>query len=245
MNAALRAAQGEIIAITDDDAAPRSDWLARLEAHFRTDLKVVGVGGRDWVYHGERLEDGVQRLVGKVQWFGRVIGNHHLGVGGPREVDILKGVNCAYRRDVIQRVGFDEQLLGTGAQVYWELSLGLHLRRAGWKLVYDPAVAVEHYPAPRFDEDQRHSFSAVAFSRMVHNETLVLLRYLSPVRRFVFAFYALTVGSRAAPGLLQWLRLLPREGRLAGAKLRAALRGRFEGWKTWRQHEAKASERAH
>lgn len=33
-----------------------------------------------------------------VQWFGRVIGNHHLGTGGVREVDILKGVNMSFRQ---------------------------------------------------------------------------------------------------------------------------------------------------
>jgi cellulose synthase/poly-beta-1,6-N-acetylglucosamine synthase-like glycosyltransferase len=238
LNAGLRGATGDIVAITDDDAAPRPDWLARIEAYFAADGHVGGVGGRDWVHYGDRVENGARRIVGKVQWFGRTIGNHHLGVGRPREVDVLKGVNCAYRRTAIWHVGFDERLLGTGAQLYWELSLGLQLRRAGWKLVYDPEVAVDHYPAPRFDEDQRRSFRATTFGDMVHNETLVLLEHLSPMRRFVFGFWALFVGTRSAPGLLQWLRLSLYEGRLASTKLRAALRGRADGLKTWRRYDA-------
>ncbi len=92
MNAALSVARGDIIAITDDDAAPHPDCLARIEAHFQADSKLGGVGGRDWLYHGERLEGGARKTVGKVQWFGRVVGNHHLGIGGPKEVDVLKGV---------------------------------------------------------------------------------------------------------------------------------------------------------
>jgi glycosyltransferase involved in cell wall biosynthesis len=237
LNAGLRGTTGDIVAITDDDASPRPDWLARIEAYFAADGGVGGVGGRDWVHHGDQVENGACRVVGKVQWFGRAIGNHHLGVGRPREVDVLKGVNCAYRRSAIWHVGFDERLLGTGAQVYWELSLGLRLRRAGWKLVYDPEVAVEHYPAPRFDEDQRRSFSTTTFSDMVHNETLVLLEHLSPMRRIVFGFWALLVGTRDAPGLIQWLRLSLCEGRSASTKLRAALAGRADGWKTWRHHD--------
>lgn len=238
LNAGLRGANSDIVAITDDDAAPRPDWLARIEAYFVADGHVGGVGGRDWVHHGDRVENGARRVVGKVQWFGRTIGNHHLGVGRPREVHALKGVNCAYRRTAIWHVGFDERLLGTGAQVYWELSLGLQLRRAGWKLVYDPEVAVDHYPAPRFDEDQRRSFRATAFGDMVHNETLVLLEHLPPMRRFVFGVWALFVGTRSAPGLVQWLRLSLCEGRLASTKLQAALRGRADGWKTWRRNDA-------
>jgi len=175
-------------------------------------------------------------MVGKVQWFGRVVGNHHLGVGEPRYVDVLKGVNCAYRRAAILPVGFDERLLGAGAQVHNDLSLSLRLRRAGWKLVYDPEVAVDHYPAPRFDEDQRRSFNATTFGDMVHNETLVLLEHLPPMRRFVFGFWALFVGTRSAPGLVQWLRLSLCEGRLASTKLQAALKGRADGLRTWRRH---------
>ena len=236
VSAGLNAAREDIIAITDDDAAPHPDWLARVEAHFQADPKVGGVGGRDWVHDGKRVEDGIRRVVGKVQWFGRLIGNHHLGGGGPREVDVLKGANCAYRRAAIWRVGFDKRLLGTGAQVYWELSLGLQLRRAGWKLVYDPAVAVDHYVAPRFDEDQRYRFNAKACTNEAHNETLVLLEHLTPIRRLLFIVWAVLVGTRTAPGLVWWLRLLLRDDRLARAKLQAALGGRVEGWKTWRLH---------
>jgi cellulose synthase/poly-beta-1,6-N-acetylglucosamine synthase-like glycosyltransferase len=238
LNAGLEVFEGGILAITDDDAAPHPDWLARIEAHFGSTPEVGGVGGRDRVYHGRQLEDGSRNVVGKVQWFGRVIGNHHLGVGEPRYVDVLKGANCAYRRDAIRHVGFDERLLGTGAQVHNDLSVSLRLRREGWRLIYDPAVAVDHYPATRFDEDQRQSFSAEATFNEVHNETLLLLEHLPSVRRLVFILWAVIVGTRAAPGLVQWLRFLPREGRLSGERLQTALKGRAEGWKTWRRCNA-------
>jgi glycosyltransferase involved in cell wall biosynthesis len=200
MDAGLAQAQGDIVAITDDDAVPRPDWLARIEAHFLANPRVAGVGGRDWLHANGRVEDGTRQVVGQVRWFGRVIGNHHLGSGGPREVDVLKGVNCAYRRALIRRVGLDQHLRGAGAQVYWELGLGIRLRRAGWTLVYDPAVAVDHYPAARFDEDQRGRQSLRAFWNEAYNQMYVMLDCLPPGRKALALTYGLAVGSRHAPG---------------------------------------------
>jgi glycosyltransferase involved in cell wall biosynthesis len=233
MNAGLDVAQGDIIAFTDDDAAPHSNWLAHIEAHFLADDRIGGVGGRDWVYHGKHLEDGVCPVVGQVHWFGRVIGNHHKGVGAPREVDVLKGVNMSFRRQAIQGLHFDRRMLGTGAQVHFEVAFCLSLRRAGWKLIYDPQVGVNHYPAQRFDEDQRHQFNSIAVVNAVHNETLALLEHLSPMQRLAFLFWSALIGTRDAMGLIQWLRFLPSDGWLAGRKLLASWRGRWQGWQTW------------
>lgn len=92
LNAGLDAAQAEIIAITDDDAAPRPQWLSRIENHFLSDDRIGGVGGRDWKYIGDRIVKDNREVVGRVQWYGRTIGNHNLGMGQPREVEFLKGL---------------------------------------------------------------------------------------------------------------------------------------------------------
>jgi cellulose synthase/poly-beta-1,6-N-acetylglucosamine synthase-like glycosyltransferase len=240
MNAGLDAACGNIIAFTDDDAAPHTDWLERIEAHFLSDSNIGGVGGRDWVYHGTQLEEGERKVVGQVLWFGRVIGEHHLGVGEAREVDVLKGVNMSFRRSAIKEMRFDERMRGTGAQVHFELAFCLPLRRAGWKPIYDPRVAVNHYPAKRFDEDRRNEFNDMAMMNQVHNETLVLLENLPSVRRAVFLVWALLVGTQDALGFVQCLRFLPSQGSLAGQKWFASLRGRWQGWLSWRHCNRKA-----
>lgn len=235
MNQALAAARTDIIAFTDDDAAPHADWLERIEAHFLADDRLAGIGGRDWIYHGgTELENGSRPIVGKVQWFGRVIGWHHLGVGEPREVDVLKGVNMSYRRTAIAGMKFDERMRGGGAQVNFELAFSLALKRAGWKLIYDPLVAVDHYCAQRFDEDRRNNFSDIILIDAVHNETLILLEHFPWLRRAVFTVWAILVGTRTAPGVLQWLRFLPSQGTLSSQRLWASLRGRWQGWLTWR-----------
>lgn len=231
LNAGLAAVEGDIVSITDDDAAPHPDWLERITAHFICDRCIGGLGGRDWIHHGSKLEDESRLVVGQLQWFGRVIGNHHLGVGEPREVDILKGVNMSFRTQAIGQLRFDERMRGTGAQVHFEMAFTLTLKRAGWKIIYDPNVAVDHYPAQRFDEDQRNNFNEIAFINLVHNETLVLLEHLPFIRRIVFLFWAIFVGTCDSLGLVQWLRFLPSQRQLAGKKLLASWRGRWQGYK--------------
>lgn len=233
MQAALDASTGDIVALTDDDARPRPDWVAGMLAHFASSPDVGGVGGRDW----QPLERGTARRVGVAQWFGRVIGNHHLGHGPPRDVDILKGVNCAYRGALLHAVGFDTRLRGTGAQMYWELGVCLPLRRAGWRLVYDPQVAVDHDIAPRHDADQLHRgvFAEAPLRDAVHNETVELLEGRGLAARTVIMMWALLVGSVEGPGLAQCARRLLHGDTEALRAWRAAFIGRLAGAATARR----------
>jgi GT2 family glycosyltransferase len=233
MSAALAACRNDatIIAITDDDTEPHADWIERLVACF-ADPRVGGAGGRDW----QPFERGDRATVGVVQWFGRMIGNHHLGAGPARDVDVLKGANCAYRAPLLRASGFDARLAGSGAQLYWELALCLPLRRAGWRLVYDPAIAVEHHVEPRGDSDQVHRgvFAAEPLSDAVHNQTLVLLEQRTGAARAAFLAWALIVGTRLEPGAAQFALLALRGDRHPLARWRAALDGRMRGWRRWR-----------
>lgn len=234
-NAGIRVATGDIIAITDDDSRPWQDWLARIEDHFLSDSLVMGVGGRDFI--GGRIAGatGNRRPVGTVRWYGRVIGNHHLGTGPARFVDCLKGVNCAYRAPILKEIGFDERLRGKGAQVHWELMLGLDIRARGHRLVYDPAVGVDHFPAPRHDIDQRDIFCDEAFTDACHNEALALYSHRRGAWRAVIAFWFGVLGTRANPGFLQSLRLRLLGDRHARLKWHAARRGRLAAMKSLRE----------
>jgi glycosyltransferase involved in cell wall biosynthesis len=57
LNEGLEAATGDIVAMTDDDAAPHPDWLERIAGHFLVNARVGGVGGRDHIFQGERRDD--------------------------------------------------------------------------------------------------------------------------------------------------------------------------------------------
>lgn len=234
MQAALDAASGDIIALTDDDVRPRPAWIAGLLAHFEADARVAGVGGRDW----QPYERGDAERVGVVQWFGRIIGNHHLGAGAARDVDVLKGANSAYRAAPLRAVGFDARLRGQGAQLHWELGVCLPMRRAGWRLVYDPAVAVDHDVAPRHDADNLHRgiFSSAPLRDAVHNETVEMLEGRRAAGRWAYLAWALLIGTGESPGAAQTVRNLLRRDRHALVRWRAALTGRLDGADTDRRH---------
>jgi cellulose synthase/poly-beta-1,6-N-acetylglucosamine synthase-like glycosyltransferase len=211
LNAGLDALTGDIVAITDDDAAPRPTWLDRIERHFASSPDVGGVGGRDWVHeHGATL-DAAEPDVGRWQFPGRAIGNHHLGVGAARDVDFLKGANMSYRVSAIRghAIRFDTRLRGTGAQVNNDMAFASAVRRAGWRLVYDPAVEVDHYPAQRFDEDARTvrgSRSWVAIENESYNLHLIVRDEYRGARRRLALMWLTAVGQGACLGLLNLAR---------------------------------------
>jgi cellulose synthase/poly-beta-1,6-N-acetylglucosamine synthase-like glycosyltransferase len=238
LNAGLAAATCDIIAITDDDAEPHPDWLERIHAHFLRDDTVGGVGGRDWTYIDGQLQTAQQTggnsgTIGRLQWFGRMIGNHHLGEGYMRSVDILKGANMSYRRHAISNLRFNENLRGTGAQVDNEVDFCLKLKKRGWQLIYDPQVAVDHFPAQRFDEDQRSTFNRLAQYNTSHNETYAILNNISLLSKVFFLLWAFVIGTRRTPGFLQILRLFPSQGILSFDRGLVSIQGRIAGIKSW------------
>ena len=233
LNAGRAAASGSLIAFTDDDCEPHADWLERIAARFASDARIGAVGGRDVVHHGERIDDGVARQVGRVRWWGRRVGAHHHR-STLQDVDFLKGANMSYRAAALEP--FDARLHGAGAQVCNDLEASLSIARRGWRVVYDPAVLVEHRPAERFDEDGRTHRTLAAECAEQHNELYVLLRHSSTLGRVPLLAYHLLVGSRHAPGLAlgatRWLR-----GREPGGlrRLGALVRARTQALTTLRR----------
>lgn len=206
-NAGLEAARGDIIAFTDDDAAPHADWALRLTDAFADDASLGGLGGRDVVHERGTVLSGTAHNVGLVRWYGRTIGNHHIGCGGARRVHVLKAVNMAFRRTAVTGLRFDGRLRGNGAQVHCEMQFSLDVVRRGWKLVYDPAILVEHYPAARGDEDQRFVFNRTAFYNASFNLRLIMREHLTPGGRIAFLAFSTLIGTRADPGLGRALSL--------------------------------------
>jgi GT2 family glycosyltransferase len=251
LNCALAATDGAIVAFVDDDAVPTADWLERIVETFESDDRVAAVGGRDVIFMDGRLVDPGRRrglaalrrepAVGRIQWFGRVLGNHHVGVGGARDVDVLKGANMSLRREAAAGRGVDERLRGEGAQEHWELSICLPLRRRGLRVVYDPNISVLHYPAPRLAGHERDDFSSAVVASSTHNEALQILDYLGPIRRPLFIAWGLGVGTRSAPGLAILARDLLARRPAAWMRFTAAQHGRLEACRSHlRSHRSAA-----
>ncbi|WP_144113624.1 glycosyltransferase family 2 protein [Paraburkholderia sp. BCC1886] len=231
-NRGIDSATGDVLCFTDDDAAPHTDWIARIARAFESDASLGGIGGRDIVHERNGILQGQKLRVGLVRWYGRTIGNHHIGHGSAREVQVLKGVNMAWRRAAIGTLRFDARLRGTGAQVHCEMAFSLDVQRRGWTLIYDPSLLVEHFPAQRSDEDQRFTFNDAAFYNASFNLRLIMCEYLTPPGRWAFVAYSTLIGDRADPGFLRALSLAFERGgaALAFRKWRVGLRAMRGAW---------------
>jgi GT2 family glycosyltransferase len=241
IEAGLKLCEEDVVAHTDDDAEPRPDWSQRLLEGYGP--RVGGVGGRDIIEDPEQASSSVIPVVGRLTWFGRLFGNHHLGVGEPRQVDVLKGVAMSLRRELWR---LDGNLRGQGAQVHWEVGVCLRARRDGWQLIYDPNAKVDHFPGPRYDEDARGRPTSAARADAEWNYAYVLARNLSLWRLPFAGGYVLGVGTRSAPGLALALLSTLRDPRralsigrlslaLAAARLSGLTMGARERARTTRQ----------
>lgn len=238
MNCGLQVATGDVVCFTDDDCVPRPDWLERLSAHYDQD-SVGGVGGRDLVHEEGTVLHGKVTQVGRLTWYGRLIGNHHLDYEGPAlRVDHLKGANMSFRRELLKP--FDERMSG-GSSCLNDTDASLHVIGQGYRLIYDPLAIVDHYPAQRFDTSTRVKTDPGLVYSDSHNWVYCMFKHLGPVHRWVFFAYAVLVGGGSRLGLLKWLWRLPREPREATRSLIAATRGKFAGLRTYRQSRAQIS----
>jgi glycosyltransferase involved in cell wall biosynthesis len=223
MVAGTKRATSDIVAFTDDDARLPPDHAARLRVYFH-DLSVDGVGGRDVLYDGAIVRNvSLTNMVGRIRWYGRVVGNHHRGEGSIRPVFMLKGVNAAYRRTAL---AFPLGLRGDGAQPHFEVALGSWFSSQRGTLLYDPSLEVAHHPAKRLGDDQRTSPSRQAIFDSAYN----LARSLPPrllLRRLV---YVVLLGDTNCPGIARWLVAVLRRERSVRIRLRPTWRGTYMAW---------------
>lgn len=211
-NLGLESSGGDVIAITDDDSVPRPDWLFRIERWMTEDKDLGGIGGRDVVHENGVPIPGTARLVGIVQWFGRIVHNHHLGTRVASNVDILKGVNMSFRAAAVADLRFDTDLRGEGAQVCLDMAFSLAVKKRRWRLLFDPEVIVDHFPAQRFDPDQRKAPTLQAIENSSYNLFLTVRRHMKRGwRRNMALGWAYWIGIERAPGVIRGLVSLLRE----------------------------------
>jgi len=235
LNAGYDLASGDLVVATDDDTVAHPDWLERIEARFLEDPRLGALGGPDRMVLHDHPPDGVPGIVvGKVEPYGRVVGNHHLGAGEIRDVDILKGCNFAVRAAALGERRIDLRLRGTGAEHHTELDLCLGLRRDGWRVAYDPAVIVDHYEEPRHVGSREIGKSAAENHDSIHNLTYALLKHLPPLQKLISLAYGLMVGTRENPGVALALERRLRGGRTAsGGGFGVATSARLSAVETW------------
>ncbi|HYF36619.1 MAG TPA: glycosyltransferase [Prosthecobacter sp.] len=144
-NRALLASRGDIVAFIDDDATADPVWLRALVSGFEDPL-VMAVGG---LTMPSELETEAQELFEKIGGFSRgfrrrrySLESHTPESGGAAG----SGVNMAFRRDVIEKVGlFDEALdAGTVTLSGGDTEMFARILAGGYDIIYEPAALNWH-----------------------------------------------------------------------------------------------------
>lgn len=208
-NVGLRNIKSDYICFIDDDGYAPENWILKIKYFFKNNPHALALGGSDiiksepWSYYDFETYE-----VGKITFYGKVIGNHHRkSLGDVRNVDVLKGVNMIFRNKNLPLL--DEKLSGVdgnhGNGSQWELDLCLSVNKDGKSIFFDPNLVVTH------DSDHSsHVKEIVAFNN-THNMTYVMLKHLNGLRLICFFIYALLIGNEQLPGLMKLIVQLFRE----------------------------------
>lgn len=145
-NRGIASSTGEIIAFIDDDSMVQPGWLQALVDVYG-DGTIGAAGGRVIAMPEPYCDEitGPPRLY--ITRLGGVIAKDAGLVSEQRvEVDHLIGCNMSFRRAALEEVGgFDPNFTLTNLRE--ETDLCLRVKRAGWRLVFEPGIAVVHFSA--------------------------------------------------------------------------------------------------
>lgn len=202
----IRRAASEIVAILDDDAIPATDWISRIVASYEARPQLGALGGRDNI-HGDQASGSIDLPVGRIAR-GRIVGNHHLGMGIDRRAHHLKGANMAVARTAATALDWATLVEGSGAQIRWEFVLSLAIESQGLEVRYDPRIQVDHYPAARPEADGREEWTPVKSRVLRHNEAVAISRFGTPMTVAAYVARSFLIGDSRAPGTLAVVPLM-------------------------------------
>lgn len=127
-NIGLPLCRGDIVAMTDDDAEVFPDWVTRMKLAHREHPEAGAVGGP---VLGGNLDSAVGQaaeLITFPRW------------QEARYVRTLPGVNISYKREVIDRIGPQDERLFRGEDVDYNW----RVKQAGYEVYFDPGIKVIH-----------------------------------------------------------------------------------------------------
>lgn len=230
LNKGLEFTKGEIVCFIDDDVVPFKDWLQKINDFFKdsTNKNIGGIGGRDILYDNNKNINIIAKKVGKITYFGKIIGNHHC-IAKTQYVDTLKGANMCFRKEAIQGLTFNKNFIGGGAEYRNDTDFCLQVKKRGWKLLYIDTLSVKHYHEKRHEDNIRGVFNKKAVYNAAFNETVMLKKYLSSFRFLLYIIRSFLIGDKFLSGLVYFLYLLPKERKNSFLRLFYSIKGRVRG----------------
>jgi GT2 family glycosyltransferase len=176
-NLGVRKSTGDLIAFTDDDAVPNSDWIERLAGAYSPGIG--GVGGTVQPIGLRELEPPLTSTT--ISKDGRTSGWLRIS-GGIFEVDHLRGANMSFSRDAINKTGlFDWNYVGDGSK--FETDYCVRIKRNGFKLLYEPRATVVHAESDERPVPRRRSPSRAYYK--TRNNTYFVLKNFGRERSYM------------------------------------------------------------
>lgn len=177
-NVGLRAAQGDVLVLLNQDTVVQSGWLKALVGAL--DDPGVGVAGCKILYPDGKT---VQHAGGWIEWpLGLA---YHYGKGendtgqwdNPRTVEYVTGAAMAFRRDVLERVGLLDEDFWPG--YFEDTDFCSRVRKAGYEVWYTPDAVVLHRETTSFVDP------AILSCHYHRGRLRFLLKHLPPDRFLV------------------------------------------------------------
>jgi cellulose synthase/poly-beta-1,6-N-acetylglucosamine synthase-like glycosyltransferase len=165
LNTALSIARGQVLAFTDDDCYPATDFLTRIWPAFE-DTSVGYITGRILLHDPADapiaiIESTTPRTL-PARYF-----------VGPGDVS---GANMAFRRSVLYQIGGFDPFFGPGSRsqaVAEDLDVAGRASALGWKGKYRPEVVVRHHHG-RKGSDRLQLFKSYAVGMGAYHMKLLL-----------------------------------------------------------------------
>lgn len=231
-NEGMAASKGDIIAFIDDDSMVYPTWLQAMVDAYQ-DETVGAVGGRITRRPEPYCDQDAGSPILLVKPSGvSVAKDFDLVSEATIDVDHLVGCNMSFRRKALLQVGdFDSNYTLTNYRE--ETDLFIRLKKAGWRILFVPAVAVKHVSA----RSAKPFFMERPYIQFSNGRNSAYLAYKN------FGFNARTLGGQ----LVEIGLAFRRAGYLISlgfAGLAAQLVGRAVGlgmgisWRAWRHRKA-------
>ncbi len=144
-NRALREATTDVVAFTDDDAAPDPGWLRALLRNFNDPLVYCATGLTMPLELETDAQEACERYTPHGRGFSRTVFSgsrcNPLSVG-----QVGVSLNMALRRSALEHVGAFDELLGPGTPCRCgeDYDFFSRILAAGYRIVYDPAALSWH-----------------------------------------------------------------------------------------------------
>ena len=128
-NAGLPHCTGDIVAMTDDDAEVSPDWVTQIKRVHLEQPEAGAVGGP---VYGADHQSRLSRIADQVTF---------PVLPSARAVRTLPGVNVAYKRAALDRVGPQDECLFRGE----DTDFNWRVQQLGFSVYFDPAIRVHHW----------------------------------------------------------------------------------------------------